>query len=470
MDQALLIENIPFDEIRVGQSARMVRQMTLDDVKAFAAVSGDVNPAHLDAAYADASQFHGLIGHGMWGGAIISTLLGTELPGPGTVYLAQTLQFHQPVRVGDTLCVSATVRQKDELQKSLILDCLVTNQHQETVISGEARVLAPTEKIRRPRIVLPSFRVFDPEVRLQAFLEAARPPKPVLCGVVHPCDEFSLKAVLRAAELGLIEPVIFAPQARLCALAEQFGISLQGLRIEAVAHSHAAAERAAEWAAQQVLNQVPAMLLKGSLHTDELMHALLSTPALRTKRRASHVFRLDAPMYAKPLLISDAALNIQPSLEEKADIVQNAIDAAQALGVERPKVALLAAVETVTSKMVATLDAAALCKMADRGQITGGVLDGPLAFDNSISMEAVRIKGIVSPVAGDADVLIVPDLESGNMLAKQLEYLGGAASCGLVLGLRVPVALTSRADGVASRVASVAFALRLSAHYALHQP
>ncbi|MES2088916.1 MAG: bifunctional enoyl-CoA hydratase/phosphate acetyltransferase, partial [Pseudomonadota bacterium] len=337
-------------------------------------------------------------------------------------------------------------------------------------ITGEARVLAPTEKISRPRIVLPSFRVFDPEVRLQAFLESARPAKPVLCGVVHPCEEQSLRAVLRATELGLIEPVIFAPEARLHALVEQFGISLQGLRIETVAHSHAAAERAAEWAAQQVLNQVPAMLLKGSLHTDEMMHALLATPGLRTKRRASHVFRLDAPMYAKPLLISDAALNIQPSLEEKADIVQNAIDAAQALGVERPKVALLAAVETVTSKMVATLDAAALCKMADRGQITGGVLDGPLAFDNSISMEAVRIKGIISPVAGDADVLIVPDLESGNMLAKQLEYLGGAASCGVVLGLRVPVALTSRADGVASRVASVAFALRLAAHYARHQP
>jgi phosphate acetyltransferase len=211
-------------------------------------------------------------------------------------------------------------------------------------------------------------------------------------------------------------------------------------------------------------------LMKGSLHTDELMHAVIANRALRTKRRLSHVFRFDIPMYDKPLLISDAALNIRPTLEEKADIIQNAITLCHALGVPNPKVAILAAVETVSIKMQSTLDAAALCKMADRGQITGATLDGPLAFDNAISMEAVRIKGIQSSVAGNADVLIVPDLESGNMLAKQLEYLAGASGCGVVIGARIPIALTSRADGAHARVASAALALLLAHRNRVVQP
>ena len=210
--------------------------------------------------------------------------------------------------------------------------------------------------------------------------------------------------------------------------------------------------------------------MKGSLHTDELMHAVIATPALRTKRRISHVFRFDIPTYPKPILITDAAINIAPTLEDKADIVASAIDLARVLGVERPKVAILSAVETVNPKMVSTLDAAALCKMADRGQIAGGLLDGPLAFDNAISAEAARIKGIRSEVAGDADILLVPDLESGNMLAKQLEYLAGAASCGIVLGARVPIALTSRADGEASRLASAALAARLALAWREQRP
>ncbi len=200
------------------------------------------------------------------------------------------------------------------------------------------------------------------------------------------------------------------------------------------------------------------MLMKGSLHTDELLHAVLRQPSLRTGRRLSHVFRFEVPAYPKPLLVTDAAVNIAPSLEEKADIVRNAVSLARALGVERPRVALLSAVETVTPAIASTLDAAALCKMADRGQIAHAVLDGPLAFDNAISAEAARIKGIASPVAGEADILVVPDLESGNMLAKQLEYLAGAAGCGAVLGARVPIALTSRADAPISRLASAALA------------
>ncbi|MEY8878263.1 MAG: bifunctional enoyl-CoA hydratase/phosphate acetyltransferase, partial [Leptothrix sp. (in: b-proteobacteria)] len=289
---------------------------------------------------------------------------------------------------------------------------------------------------------------------------------PVPCAVVHPCDETSLAGAMAAARRGLIAPWLIGPEAKIRSLAATLGLDLSGARIESVPHSHAAAERAAQLAADGTVE----MLIKGSLHTDELMHAVISQPKLRTKRRISHVFRFDIPAYPKPVLITDAAINIAPTLEEKADIIQNAINLAQVLGIATPKVALLAAVETVTPKMSSTLDAAALCKMADRGQISGGVLDGPLAFDNAISAEAARIKGIKSPVAGDIDILVVPDLESGNMLAKQLEYLAGAASCGIVLGARVPIALTSRADGEASRLASAALAARLALAWRVQQP
>jgi phosphate acetyltransferase len=269
----------------------------------------------------------------------------------------------------------------------------------------------------------------------------------------------ALRGAVEASERGLIVPVLIGPEAKIRSAAAMAELDLKGMEIIAVPHSHAAAEKAASMAAA---GEVEA-LMKGSLHTDELMAAVLAQRPLRTKRRLSHVFRFDVPMYDKPLLLSDAAINIQPTLEEKADIVQNAIDLAHILGVPLPHVAILSAVETVNMKLHTTLEAAALCKMADRGQITGGVLDGPLAFDNAISVDAARIKGIASPVAGDADILIVPDLQSGNMLAKQLEYLGGAMACGVVMGARVPIALTSRADGAASRMASAALAL-LVAH------
>ena len=249
-------------------------------------------------------------------------------------------------------------------------------------------------------------------------------------------------------------PWLIGPEARIRAVAAELGLDLTGVRIEAVEHSHAAAARAAELAAAGTVE----MLIKGSLHTDELMHAVIATPALRTKRRISHVFRFDIPTYPKPILITDAAINIAPTLEDKADIVASAIDLARVLGVARPKVAILAAVETVSTKMASTLDAAALCKMADRGQITGGLLDGPLAFDNAISAEAARIKGIRSEVAGDADILLVPDLEAGNMLAKSLSFMANADAAGIVLGARVPIILTSRADSVMTRLASCAVA------------
>jgi phosphate acetyltransferase len=278
------------------------------------------------------------------------------------------------------------------------------------------------------------------------------PPTP--CAVAHPCDESSLLGAVKAAEMGLIKPILVGPQARIEAVAASCDLDISGYEQIDTPHSEASAEIAVRLAREGKAE----VLMKGSLHTDELMHAVLSQPALRTGRRLSHVFRFDIPSYPKPLLLTDAAINIAPGLEDKADIIRNALQLAHALGVPQPKVALLSALETVTEKIASTLDAAALCKMADRGQIVGGLLDGPLAFDNAISLEAARIKGIDSPVAGDADVLMVPDLESGNMLAKLLEYMAGASTCGVVMGARVPIALTSRADGAHSRMASAALA------------
>ncbi|MEY4749305.1 MAG: hypothetical protein RIQ60_1519 [Pseudomonadota bacterium] len=449
-----LIANVTYDELKIGQQAQLKRSVTKDDINAFALVSGDFNPSHVDPAYAEASRFHGVVAHGMWAGALISSLLGNDFPGAGTVYLEQGLRFHRPVRVGDTLTVRVQVVDKSDAGHEVRLDCGVINQHGEQVVSGQALVKAPTQKVVRPRPTMPTLHLFDPEARLDSWVHSLGGNPPVRCAVVHPCDEGSLRGALDSAARGLIDPILVGPIARMQALAEQFGLSLQGITLVDAQHSHASATLSADLAARGEV----AMLMKGSLHTDELMAAVLQRAELRTGRRMSHVFRFEVPANARPLLVTDAAINIAPKLVEKADIIRNAVDLAHALGITTPRVALLSAVETVTEKLASTLDAAALCKMADRGQIAGAVLDGPLAFDNAISAEAARIKGISSPVAGQADILFVPDLESGNMLAKQLEYLAGAASCGVVLGARVPIALTSRADPAISRVASAALA------------
>jgi len=455
-----ILENYTFDELRIGMGATMLRTLTLADIQAFAAVSGDTNPAHLDPEYAADTLFHGVIAHGMWGGALISALLGTQFPGPGSIYLEQNLHFVKPVRIGDALQVSVSVLTLDEAKKRVELDCVVLNQRGERVLFGTAKVLAPTVKVRRARIQAPSISLFDPQARFKALLTLGQGIPALRCGVVHPCDAESLAGALDAAQHGLLLPVLIGPQARIRRLAEEHTLDLGQAEIVDTAHSHASAECAAAMAARGELD----FLMKGSLHTDELIHAVLAQPSLRTGRRMSHVFRFDVPLYAKPLFITDAALNIRPELKDKVDIIQNAIDFAQVLGIAQPKVAILAAVETVNASMPSTLDAAALCKMADRGQISGGVLDGPLAFDNAISLHAAQIKHIQSPVAGDADILAVPDLESGNMLAKQLEYLAGATGAGVVLGARLPIALTSRADGPMARVASALLAQLVAWH------
>jgi len=292
--------------------------------------------------------------------------------------------------------------------------------------------------------------------KYQRLVEIAKSLPAVTTAVVHPCDESSISGAVDAAKLGLIKPILVGPKAKIAAAAKAAKVDISPYELVDAPHSHAAAARAVEL----VREGRAEALMKGSLHTDELMQEVVAKETgLRTGRRISHVFVMDVPTYPRPLFITDAGINIAPNLDAKRDIVQNAIDLARVLGVETPRVAILSAVETLNPEIKSTIDAAALCKMAERKQITGGLLDGPLGFDNAISEEAAKVKGIESPVAGKADILVVPDLESGNMLVKQLEYLGEAQSAGIVLGARVPIVLTSRADSPRTRVASCAVAL-----------
>ena len=287
--------------------------------------------------------------------------------------------------------------------------------------------------------------------KYEQLLARCRGMAPVPTAVAHPCDDASLGAAVEAARAGIIAPILVGPAERIHAVARTAGLDVSSYDIADAPHSHAAAARAVELVRQGRAE----LLMKGSLHTDELMAEVVRRETgLRTGRRVSHVFVMDVPTYHKPLLITDAAVNIAPTLDDKRDIVQNAVDFARALGIAHPKVAILSAVETVTTKIPSTIEAAALCKMADRGQIQGAVLDGPLAFDNAISAEAARTKGIASAVAGDPDIVVVPDLEAGNMLAKNLTFLSRADAAGLVLGARVPIILTSRADNQRTRLAS----------------
>ncbi|WP_299352699.1 bifunctional enoyl-CoA hydratase/phosphate acetyltransferase [uncultured Shimia sp.] len=299
--------------------------------------------------------------------------------------------------------------------------------------------------------------------RFATMLKATRPLTPIVTAVVHPCDAASLKGALVAWDQALISPILVGPKARIEKAAVDAGLDISDVEIVASEHSHDSARKAVEL----VHAGRAEALMKGALHTDEVMSEVVHRErGLRTARRMSHIFVLDVPRYSKPLLISDAAINIFPDLQTKADIIQNAIELGHALGVDLPKVAILSAVETIYPKIPSTVEAGALCKMADRGQITGGLLDGPLAFDNAVSKDAAEAKGIVSDVAGDPDILIAPDLEAGNMIAKQLMYLAGAESAGIVMGARVPVMLTSRADGTLSRLISAALA-QLVVHHRL---
>ncbi len=455
-----MMENVTFDELQIGQSAELKRTLTEKDITLFAAVSGDINPAHMNEDYAERSPFRGIIGHGMWSGGLISTVLGTMLPGPGTIYLGQELRFEKPVRPGDEITVRLTVREKRADKPVVTLDCVCINENGEEVVKGMATVLAPTKKIKIERADVPSVFVL-PKDHYEETMAACRKLGKMKVAVVHPVQANVIEAVMEAVDEGLMDPVLIGPVKRIEKACVECGVDSRKFALIDTEHSHQAAQMAAAMAARGEVDAI----MKGSLHTDELLGAVVSSSSgLRTERRISHAYIMNIPTYPKPLIITDAAINIAPTLEEKADITNNAIDLWHVLfGMEkRPKVAILSAVETVTSRMPSTIDAAALCKMADRGQITGADIDGPLAFDNAISMEAVKDKGIVSTVAGQADILVVPNIESGNALAKQLIFLGHADAAGIVLGARVPVILTSRADSTRTRLFSCCVAAALS--------
>lgn len=433
-----------FDQIAIGASLTQRHTVTRDEVSLLALVSGEVNAfgPQRDEANPTAPVCEGVSAE-----ALVHALLKRRLPGPGTVIISHDLHFDGHVEVGDELEAQLSVvdkRPPDEL----VIACAV-RRGGDTVLEGSMTVRAPAQAITvdqrdTPSVILRRNDVFARLIQACAGLPPAR------CAVVHPCDAGSLGGAIESARLGLIEPVLVGPRARIEAVAQAENLDITPYRVIDVAHSHAAADTAVALARDGEVQS----LMKGSLHTDELMGAVVA--GLRTERRISHVFVLDVPAYPRMLLVTDAAINIAPTIQEKVHIVQSAIDLAQVLGVPTPKVAILAAVETVNPAMPATVDAAMLCKMADRGQITGGLVDGPLAFDNAVSVEAARTKGIVSPVAGQADILVVPNLEAGNMVAKQLQYLAGADSAGIVLGARVPIVLTSRADSVRTRLASAA--------------
>ena len=453
-----VIQNRTFDELKVGEAASFTRTLTYKDIELFAIMSGDVNPAHVDEVFAKSDMFHKIVAHGMWGGALISTVLGTLLPGPGTIYIGQSLHFRGPVGLGDTITVTVKVAEKKPEHHRVVLDCQAVNQRGEVVIAGTAEAIAPQDKISRPRVVLPEVELREKGRCHRKLVEMTLRLAPIRTAVVHPVDTVSLLGALEAAREMLIVPVLVGPEAKIRAAATQAQLDISPYELISTEHSEAAAVLAVTMARA---GRVEA-LMKGALHTDELMHAVADAEkGLRTARRISHVFVIDVPGYPRPLFVTDAAINVYPTLDDKREIVQNAIDLACTLGITTPKVAIPSAVETVSTKIRSTLDAAALCKMADRGQIVGGIIDGPLAFANAVSDDAAKTKGIVSPVAGEADILVVPDVEAGNMLAKQLEYLAEAEIAGIVLGARVPIILTSRSDKPLARQGSCAIALLL---------
>jgi phosphate acetyltransferase len=444
--------NVTFDEMLVGTTVELTVTMTQNQVDVAAIVSGDVDALYMKGAGSGDTRQQPRKTEAAGAEALVSILLGSRLPGPGTKIVHRDLRFAGDFAVGDTLTAKVTVREKRTEGNLVVFECLCINQVGKELVSGLVTVEAPTTRLIYDVIKPPSLELRYGDAFVQ-LIKSCPDCEPVPCAVAHPCDRESLVGAIEAARRGFIHPVLVGPENKIRKIAEEAKIDLGNYRIVSTEHSHASAAQAVELARA---GEVEA-LMKGSLHTDEIMGAIVPAAAgLRTSRRISHAFIMDVATYPKMFIMTDAAVNIFPNLEDKRDIVQNAIDLARALGVETPKVAILSAVETVNSKIPSTLDAAALCKMADRGQITGGILDGPLAFDNAISAQAAKIKGISSPVSGDVDILLAPDLESANMLFKQLTYLAGGEGAGIVLGTKIPVVLTSRADSVRARLTSAA--------------
>ncbi len=449
------LENRPFAEIAVGERFVATHVVSIADVERIAGAVGGFDADAGEVGLTTSNSFVDVAARLSWASLWLACVIAARFPGLGVLPLSAKVETLVAPAAGETMTLALIVREKREEGRRLLIEARATDARGDLAMIANLEVAAPMEKA--------SFAAADAKpaphekgARGRRLLDMARRLPALRTAVVHPVDEASLTGAVEAQKQGLIQAVLVGPEPKIRRAAEAAGIDLADFEIVAVEHSHAAADMAVAMARE---GKVEA-LMKGALHTDELLHAVVRPESgLRTGRRISHVFAVDAPHYARPLFITDAAINIYPTLMEKRDIVQNAIDLARAVGVVAPRVAILSAVETVSPDIRSTIDAAALCKMADRGQITGARLDGPLAFDNAVSPEAAKTKGIVSEVAGRADILLAPDLEAGNMIAKQLEYLAEAELAGIVLGARVPVMLTSRADGVTARLGSCALAL-----------
>jgi phosphotransacetylase len=453
------IENKTYDEISVGDTARTEHILTTEDAMAWASISGFTAVLDSEGLIDRAVSSMLPTGPNMWCASLISGLFATNLPGPGCSLTNVSLAFHNLIRVGERIFVKVEVTAKDDSTKRVTFDCEASNSVGTSIFSGTAQLIAPLEKLRLSTLPVPQLIVNNPYRHYRGLISRANSRPAVKTAIVWPCDELSLGGAIQASKEGLIVPVLVGSESTIRNIAEAMQLDLGSIPIVDIDDSRAAAVRAVEMARKSEVQ----MLMKGSLQTDELMSAVVSREGgMRTGRRFSHVFVLDVPSYHKPLFVTDAAINFQPDLETKIDILQNAIDMMLTLEVVNPKVAILSAVESVNPAIPSTLDAAALCKMVDRGQITGAIVDGPLAFDNAISSDAARIKNIKSPVAGDPDLLLVPNLEAGNILFKELQYLAGALAAGVVVGAKVPVVLTGRADGELARTASCALGVLLA--------
>ena len=446
------IRNKTWAELSVGDSASLERSCSTQDLVLFAHVSGNVNPLMLPPAASGAPDSQP-VAPSMWVGSLISAVLGNILPGAGTLYRAQDLRFLRRVHVGDKLKVTVVCREKRE-EPVALFDTRVEDADGQIVCDGTAEVDAPTatqvtEARDLPALIVDSVDHFAPLIALAAQLP------PLKTAVVCPEDRNSLGGALLSAQRHLIEPILIGDPGRIQAAAKELGADISAYALIAASDPHIAAARAVAMVHEGKANAV----MKGAIHSDALLAAVVKKDGgLRTHVRISHVFAMDVPTLDEILFISDAAINIAPDLMTKVDIVQNAVDLAHACGIQQPKVGILSAVETINPNIPSTLDAAVLSKMAERGQIHGAVVDGPLAMDNAIDVEAARTKGIASLVAGHANVLIVPNLEAGNMLAKELSFVARAEAAGLVLGAKAPVMLTSRADNDRARLASCALA------------
>ena len=446
------IRNKTWAELSVGDSASLERSCSTQDLVLFAHVSGNVNPLMLPPADSRAPDSQP-VAPSMWVGSLISAVLGNILPGAGTLYRAQDLRFLRRVHVGDKLKVTVVCREKRE-EPVALFDTRIEDADGQIVCDGTAEVEAPTatqvtEARDLPALIVDSVDHFAPLIALAAQLP------PLKTAVVCPEDRNSLGGALLSAQRRLIEPILIGDPGRIQAAAKELGADISAYALIAASDPHIAAARAVAMVHEGKANAV----MKGAIHSDALLAAVVKKDGgLRTHVRISHVFAMDVPTLDEILFISDAAINIAPDLMTKVDIVQNAVDLAHACGIQQPKVGILSAVETINPNIPSTLDAAVLSKMAERGQIHGAVVDGPLAMDNAIDVEAARTKGIASLVAGHANVLIVPNLEAGNMLAKELSFVARAEAAGLVLGAKAPVMLTSRADNDRARLASCALA------------